>query len=377
MKKIFLVICAVLFFAPFPVCAAERNVIGNTFQSSYPKMNINVDPQFKYLGKTDNTRNKKRESSIYAYIFALKEKDNRVNKYLFIQIRTKKQLFIDNAVGSKKNLDFNKVQIDGESFKYFKRLISMPADSLVANFFSKAGCVIPVCGIINTFYSFPDLYTMVSINYVEDVSPLDMSCGKTYSRETLSENQRRYLADFHKRAFSSIGMGVPETTQQAAAAPPPSALKGKEESPKKSAKADGKISISRLSIFNFNAANLDSSRYGPEVTNLLTDALGKNKAFSILSRHDLQEFLRLNDLQQNDNLGELVNIGSRLGLNFIVTGRIEKKGVILAIECIVVNVQDEKVIFTRKFQAMGDSSLASEVSKMSDSITAAIANSAR
>lgn len=388
MKKGYLIICAALFFAPLPICAAERNVTGNTFHSSQPKLDIRVDQQFKYLGKIDNTRItrnvrkksiKTRPVDVYVYIFAPRDQNNKINKYLFIQIRNQKQLFTDNAVGNAKNLDFNNVEINGESFKYFKRLISMPADSLVVKFFSNAGYAIPACGIMNSFYSFPNLYTMVSINYVEDASPLDMSCDKTSSRDTLSENQKKSLADFHKRAFASIGMEVPETTQQASFAPvsPPAALKGKEESPKKIAKTDGNVSTSSLSIFNFNATNLDASRYGPEITNLLTDALGKNKAFSILSRHDLQEFLRLNDLQQDDNLGNLVNIGSRLGLNFIVTGRIEKKGVILAIECIVLNVRDEKVILTRKFQAVGDSSLASEVSKMSDSIAAAIAASAR
>jgi TolB-like protein len=133
------------------------------------------------------------------------------------------------------------------------------------------------------------------------------------------------------------------------------------------------INTSSLSVFNFNATTLDASRYGPEVTNMLSDALSKNQAFSIISRRDLEDFLRLNDLQQNDNLDNLVNIGSRLGLNFIVAGRIEKKGVILSLECFVVNIHDKKVVFTRKVQAMGDSSLASEVSKMSDSIAAAIA----
>jgi TolB-like protein len=137
--------------------------------------------------------------------------------------------------------------------------------------------------------------------------------------------------------------------------------------------ATARDAVSRLSVFNFNAANLDASKYGPDVTNMFTDALGKNKAFSIISRHELLEFLRLNDLQQNSDLGNMVNIGSRLGLNFIVTGRIEKKGMILVIECMVVNVQYEKAIFTRKVQVSGDSNLEMEVNKLSDSIAVAIA----
>jgi membrane-associated protease RseP (regulator of RpoE activity) len=151
---------------------------------------------------------------------------------------------------------------------------------------------------------------------------------------------------------------------------------GKEAPLNRSAKDDRAKNISRLSVFNFNAVNIDASKYGPEVTNLLTDALGKNQAFSIISRHDLLEFLTLNNLQQNDNLSDIVSVGGRLGLNFVVTGRIEKKGVILAIEFIVASVRDEKVIFTRKVQVAGDSNLATEVIKISDSISAAIITSA-
>lgn len=375
MKKVWLIVYATLFFATLPIYAAERNVVGNTFQSSYPKMNINVDPQFKYLGKTDNTRDKKRKEDYDDYIFAPKDQGGRFNKYVFIQIRSRKNPFTDNAWQNEKNLDFNKIQIDGESFNYYKRLMSMPTNSLVVKFINKAGYVIPACGIVNSFYAFPYENMRVGINYVEDAFPLDMSCQRTYSRDALSENQKSYLADFHNRAFASIGLGGRGTTQQVVptATTPSSAFTRKEDSSKKSAKADGATPISSLSVFNFNATNLDASKYGPEVTNMLTDALSKNQAFSIISRHDLLEFLSLNDLQQNDNLENMVNIGNRLGLNFIVAGRIEKKGVILEIKCIVVDIHDNKVIFTRKVQALGDSNLATEISKMSDSIVATIA----
>jgi hypothetical protein len=133
--------------------------------------------------------------------------------------------------------------------------------------------------------------------------------------------------------------------------------------------------VSRLSVFNFNAKNIDASKYGPEITNILTDALSKNPSLSIMGHHELLDFLRLNDLQQNTDLGNLINIGNRLGLNFIIAGWIEKKGVTLAMECIVVNVNTEKVTFTRNIQVAGDPSLETEVIKMSESIAAAIAAS--
>jgi TolB-like protein len=313
------------------------------------------------------------------YIFLSEDAEHKFKKILYIHFRRIETHFIDRTAENKNNLDYGVINFGGYNFKYYERIERTGASGAVTKYLMDAGYIVPTCILRSAIYIIPYKDLWITINYWENVTSSRMSCNEKYSSDTLSDEQKVYLTGFHNRAFASIGMGGPETTQQISptTTTPSAALKGKKDSPKKSAKADGAINVSSLSVFNFNATNLDASRYGPEVTNLLTDALGKNQAFSIISRHDLQEFLRLNDLQQNDNLGNLVNIGSRLGLNFIVTGRIEKKGVILAIECIVVNVHDEKVIFTRKVQVLGDSNLASEVSKMSDGIAAAIATSAR
>lgn len=223
-----------------------------------------------------------------------------------------------------------------------------------------------------------DIILQVNKTTIASVKDYEREMAKaSSSKNVLLLIRRGKVSTFASLRFEEIKPGQQSYRQIAPEAVPDRALKEKEDPTPKSTKADRATHISRLSVFNFNTINMDAVQYGPEVTNLLTDALGKNQAISIISRHDLQEFLRLNDLQQNDNLGDMVNIGSRLGLNFIVTGRIEKKGVILAIECIVVDIHDNKVIFTRKVQALGGSNLATEVRKLSDSISAAIATSAR
>jgi C-terminal peptidase prc len=208
---------------------------------------------------------------------------------------------------------------------------------------------------------------------IPSVNKFDFSKTDPMSKDESVHDSERQLQEGIRLlemviAVKDMAKGL-QDYQQIAIATPSVAV----EAPQKNTQVDRAIYISRLSVFNFNAITIDASKYGPEVTNMITDALGKNKAFSIIGHHDLLDFLRLNDLQQNNDLGNLVNIGSRLGLNFIVTGRIEKKGMILAIECIVVDVHNEKIIFTRKVQASGDSNMATEVSKMSDSITTAIA----
>jgi hypothetical protein len=40
-----------------------------------------------------------------------------------------------------------------------------------------------------------------------------MSCKKQHSRDDLSDCQKDYLADFHKRALAAIGSGAVEKSQ--------------------------------------------------------------------------------------------------------------------------------------------------------------------
>jgi TolB-like protein len=223
-----------------------------------------------------------------------------------------------------------------------------------------------------------DIILQVNRTTIASVKDYEREMAKASPNENVLLLIRRgNVSTFVPLRFEEIKPRQQSYRQIAPDAVPDRALKEREDPTPKSTKAAGAINISRLSVFNFNTTNMDAVQYGPEVTDLLTDALGKHQAFSIISRHDLQEFLRLNDLQQNNNIGDMVNIGSRLGLNFIVTGRIEKKGVILAIECLVVDIYNHKVIFTRKIQVIGNSNLATEVKKLSDSIAATITASTR
>jgi len=62
----------------------------------------------------------------------------------------------------------------------------------------------------------------------------------------------------------------------------------------------------------------------------------------MLDRKELEAFLSLNDLQQDDRLENVVNIGTRLGLNVIVVGDVEKKGAIILVNCKVVLIEQKK-----------------------------------
>ena len=84
----------------------------------------------------------------------------------------------------------------------------------------------------------------------------------------------------------------------------------------------------KISIFNFGAVNIEASGYGTTVTNMLTSNLITDPTLAMLDRKELESFLNLNDLQQNDDMDNVIQIGSRLGLDVIVVGTVEMREVV-------------------------------------------------
>jgi fibronectin type 3 domain-containing protein/TolB-like protein len=130
----------------------------------------------------------------------------------------------------------------------------------------------------------------------------------------------------------------------------------------------------KLSVFNFGTMNLEASGYNTTVTNMLINTLSSEPSFSLTDRKELENFLSINDLQQDDNLENVVSIGSRLGLNVIVVGNVRKNGSIIIINCKVVNVEQKRVILDAQARSLGDAGLMSEIRKLSTSITTAISS---
>jgi TolB-like protein len=370
----------VLFCFPSSISsAAERNVIGNTFHSEDPKLNIVVGPEFKYLGKTDNLKQKRRVDTYEDYLFLPKEsnKGSKLSRYLFIQIRSREKDFKDTTPENLKNLDFGTTKLDSKNFNYFKRIRETSSTFLTVKFLQSRGYIVPTCIITNTFYSFPYKNTVVSIVYNEDATLLNMSCETPYSRETLSGSQRSDLSDFHKRAFASIGIGPATIDQKATVAKSPPARKSEDDSLKHKEPVNQTDNRINLSVFAFKPINIDVVQYSPEVTTQLINALKENPSFSILDRRDLEEFLRVNELQQNDNMDNILNIGKRLGLNFIVSGSIEQDGVLIVLTCSVVDIHKAEIAYRSKIKTLGHANLVSNVKKLSDAITTAISSRSR
>jgi len=131
----------------------------------------------------------------------------------------------------------------------------------------------------------------------------------------------------------------------------------------------------KLSVFNFGTANIEASGLGTSVTNALISNLSRNPSISILDRKDLETFLNLNDLQQNDQLDNVVNIGSRLGLDFIVVGSVAKRGSAITVKCGLVQIDKRKEVYSTQVRAQGESALSAEIAKLASLITSVLTKS--
>jgi len=128
----------------------------------------------------------------------------------------------------------------------------------------------------------------------------------------------------------------------------------------------------KVAVFNFSTANLEASGYGTTATNMLMTFLKEDPSLELLDRKELEAFLNLNDLQQDENLDNVINIGFRLGLNMVVVGNVGKKGSIIAINSKVIHIDHKKVIYGKQIKSFGDAGLMGEVRELSRFIATAI-----
>jgi uncharacterized protein len=128
----------------------------------------------------------------------------------------------------------------------------------------------------------------------------------------------------------------------------------------------------KISVFNFGTANLEASGLGTTVTNLLVNVLKNDLSISLLDRKDLEAFLNFNDLQQNDQLDNVVNIGTRLGLDFVIVGSVDKRGSAINVSCSLIQIDKKKEVYSERVRAFGESALSTEIVKLGSLISMAV-----
>lgn len=130
---------------------------------------------------------------------------------------------------------------------------------------------------------------------------------------------------------------------------------------------------SNIAVFHFTPLNVEATSISVTATNMLANNPKIQAAFDVFNKKDMEVFLSANNLLQNNDLNNIINIGSILGLNFIIAGNMEKRGSNIFTTCLVAHIARKTFIFRKKFASGGEADLSNNLSKMSDEIIQAIA----
>lgn len=192
---------------------SDRYVKDNVFYSSSPKLEVKVDPKFKYLGKLDYTMEQQSpdnvqlvtyETKSYVFVDAIY---NELKKAVYIQLRREQTQYVGNLLGdARANLRSGVCSLGEKEYQCFTRVIFLSADVPIGKFISEQGYVLPNCILARTYAradSKENIYLVV-ITYFENFSDSGLSCESWQSEEQLTEEHKQYLEGFDRNCKASF-----------------------------------------------------------------------------------------------------------------------------------------------------------------------------
>jgi len=124
------------------------------------------------------------------------------------------------------------------------------------------------------------------------------------------------------------------------------------------AQADKKI---RIAVFTFNILNLGAAGHDATISNLFMTLLDQHRIFEVMSRKELEDSLRRVGLQQSEDISVVQTVGTKLGLDAIIFGNVEKVGSAIEFEVKFVDVAQGRTLLHSKEQAFGHAALRQKV----------------
>jgi hypothetical protein len=221
MKKRVLIGLALLILAG---CTTGRQVVGNTFQSSSPKMNIRVDDRFKYLGKTSEISriqptkgDTESDTGIETvnYVFVPADAQGRLQEFLVIEIVQLLAVEVSSAevswlgANTKWSLDYSKVDLDGSEYEYVGRIYIPNPKWKVEQYLKESGYNLPGC-LLSATFSRHAFNNLASIRYLRSAGDCnidsDKDCKRKCIKDILSDEGKAGIQSLREKAFSLFGV---------------------------------------------------------------------------------------------------------------------------------------------------------------------------
>ncbi len=207
--------CAAILACLLLVAAArsDRYVKDNVFHSTSPKLQVKVDPKFKYLGKLDYTVEQQSPDRLQmasyetrSFIFA-DGVDQHLKKAAYIQIRREQTKYVGNFLGdAKANIRSGICSLGQKEYKCFTRVIFPSGDEPIAKFISEHGYNLPSCVLARTFAraDFSVGNYLIVITYLESLPESGPDCSSWQAEQPLTMEQKRFLEQFDRNRETSF-----------------------------------------------------------------------------------------------------------------------------------------------------------------------------
>ena len=207
--------CAAILVCLLLVGAAksDRYVKDNLFQSSSPKLQVKVDPRFKYLGKLDHTVEQQSPDRLQMVSYETKtfifveDGGQQLNKAAYIQIRREQTKYVGNFLGdAKANIRSGICSLDQKEYKCFTRVIFLSGAEPIAKFISEHGYHLPACVLARTFAraDFSAGNYLIVITYLENLPESGPDCSSWQAEKPLTMEQKRFLEQFDRSREASF-----------------------------------------------------------------------------------------------------------------------------------------------------------------------------
>jgi len=129
-----------------------------------------------------------------------------------------------------------------------------------------------------------------------------------------------------------------------------------------------------LAILNLRPTNIEAMGYDGEILYALISALEKQKTIEVMPRREMEEQLFQAGLVQGDTPEMAMAAGKALGINFILFGRVTKKGGLIESDVSLMNVEQKQVIKSWRETFSGREDILARAPKFAGELSSAILN---
>lgn len=223
MKRIIVMMAIIMLFCcTIFGCHAKREFVNNSYISSFPKVKVNIDPEFSHWGTynyvssgsdyyeptSSNKVNIQMELTLLVpSTIGVSRKYNKGVIIYVHQLLNQGWFYVGSALSASAKNVFNNgvIQIGGHQYEYATRLFSSNVYQIYEQAL-QAGLVMPGLLLMKSYAKTYGENVRIYINYFEDIANSGIPYDRWFDKTRLVEAQYKYIEEFEKRASTAFAL---------------------------------------------------------------------------------------------------------------------------------------------------------------------------